>query len=676
MIQVITHNERENTAEAIGAKRIRNAILDAWPQAAADDRYRITLIPNALCPGQKRSEIDLILIVECPEDASFTPTGPFIGPSGNPFDPSEVIIRSLVACIEIKEHPASAVRFTGTAVQVYYADTGWSNATLQSHEQKTALASFLQRQGLRAPLVRNALWLPNVYPHESTGFCENVVLANLRWDVLLQAMLAERPPYFSTSLRTHVVDAFNLMGESSYPCDRPGDVEAVFLTEATPTELDRHRMERLGREASARAVQEKNLDNIVGGKMLLIRGAGGTGKTVLLLQLARHLYETQDARVALLTYNRSLVADITRLLALLRLDRGVRDRTIAVQTVHSFLWEAAHVLTGVGDEDAVGDFEARYDAAKKELLDLIASGALTGDDIEAKKAAHEGLFFYDYVFIDEGQDFPDDERDLLLKFFGHMNLVISEGPGQLVRRTAPTDWRGGLAKSQVAVHWCRDCLRMKANIARFATRFADALGVEGALSVPAPNDAVPGGRVIVVEGDYFSDTSLHDDLTRSLRRASNLPMDQLFCVPPTMVTHSDGGVVGEARTSRSRIAEQLQAQGVPVWDAVDGRVRGTAPGDLEAFRVVTYESCRGLEGWNVVLCQLDDFYDDKVRLAASAGDGSAAETAALWVIMAVMRAMDTLIITLKPDDSAIRTALKRIQPQCRDFLEWRQTPYP
>ncbi len=200
---------------------------------------------------------------------------------------------------------------------------------------------------------------------------------------------------------------------------------------------------------------------------------------------------------------------------------------------------------------------------------------------------------------------------------------------------------------------------MKANIARFAVRFAEALGVGGVHSVPQPNQNIPGGQVIIVEGDYFSDSHLHEKLTAQLRSAKNAPIDQLFCVPPGMVKSTSDGA------RQSTVAMMLEEKGLAVWDAVSEQKRGAFSEDLGACRIVTYESCRGLEGWTVVLNELDTFYNDKLKLS---GDD---QLASLWVLMSVMRTMDTLVITLTPGASPIRSALEMIAHDCNGFLKWR-----
>jgi hypothetical protein len=602
--------------------------------------------------------LDLIIVVDCSDEATYAPTEPFILTDGRSVEPDRVVVRSMMACVEIKEHLASNVQFRGTEAWVHYS-SGWSSATAQAHEQTTSIASFLKRHGMYPPLVRNAIWLANVHPHEATVLCGNIVLANLRWDTLLQALFTNRPPRYSKIIDGWVVDDFNLLEEGGYKCDQPEEIKSVFVSIATPSELDGPRVNRLSKEASTAMVRQSGLDSVVGNKLVRLRGAGGTGKTVLLLQLARHLYESNDARIVLLTYNRTLVAEITRLLSLLRLDRDIAQRTIAVQTVHSFLLEAANDLCGADEVHESADFNSRYESVKADLLEMLRSGALTHYDVRQKRGDRVGVFFYDHVFIDEGQDFADDERDLLVALFGHENLVVSEGAGQLVRRATPTDWRGTLKKNEIHVHTCISCLRMKANIARFAVRFAEALGVGGVHSVPQPNQNIPGGQVIIVEGDYFSDSQLHEKLTAQLRTAKNAPIDQLFCVPPGMVKSTSDGA------RQSTIAMMLEEKGLAVWDAVSEQKRGAFSEDLGACRIVTYESCRGLEGWTVVLNELNTFYNDKLKLS---GDD---QLASLWVLMSVMRTMDTLVITLTPGASPIRSALEMIAHDCNGFLKWR-----
>src|SRR5206468_2069114 len=114
---------------------------------------------------------------------------------------------------------------------------------------------------------------------------------------------------------------------------------------------------------------------------------------------------------------------------------------------------------------------------KTEALEFLRSGALTSEDIALRRQEGAEAFAFDYLFVDEGQDWPMEERDLLVGLFTHRNLVIADGIEQLTRFGTPTDWRGTLPKSEVHVHYRETCLRMKANLARFVEAFAEALEV-------------------------------------------------------------------------------------------------------------------------------------------------------------------------------------------------------
>src|SRR5262249_42158597 len=158
---------------------------------------------------------------------------------------------------------------------------------------------------------------------------------------------------------------------------------------------------------------------------------------MLLLQLAWRLYETLGRRALLLTYNRALAADIRRMLTLLGVPDDVGERHIQVQTVYAFFFALMKAL-GVVSEGEV-DFLGRYEERKAEALALLRSGTLTEHDLAGLRTAHPQRFGWDYVFIDEGQDWPEDERDLLRFIYPPERFAIADGVDQLVRG-GQCDW--------------------------------------------------------------------------------------------------------------------------------------------------------------------------------------------------------------------------------------------
>jgi len=72
---------------------------------------------------------------------------------------------------------------------------------------------------------------------------------------------------------------------------------------------------------------------------------------------------------------------------------------------------------------------------------------------------------------------------------------------------------------------------MKAGLARFASAAANHLGLVYAHW--KPNEELPGGRIIVVDGPYFANRALHERVMQDNAEAGNDPIDMLVCVGPS-----------------------------------------------------------------------------------------------------------------------------------------------
>src|SRR5207249_8857566 len=119
-------------------------------------------------------------------------------------------------------------------------------------------------------------------------------------------------------------------------------------------------------------------------------------------------------------------------------------------------------------------------------------------------------FRWDYIFIDEGQDWPDNERNLLMHFYPYSQFTVADGMDQLVRDDQLADWRGGLRRSDLHNLSLKKCLRMKAGLARFVAAIAGHLGL--LYNEWEPNLEIPGGRIIIIDEPYFKHKNLHDKL--------------------------------------------------------------------------------------------------------------------------------------------------------------------
>ena len=139
---------------------------------------------------------------------------------------------------------------------------------------------------------------------------------------------------------------------------------------------------------------------------------------------------------------------------------------------------------------------------------------------------------WDLLFIDESQDWPETERDLLYKFYSHHNLVIADGVDQLVRSNDPINWREGIKNSDSQVVRLHKCMRTKYQLCKAINTIASLLNIEDWDLEPMPE--VDGGKLYVVTGDGMSE-SLHKKLLSTSQVDGNKPIDFLYCVPPIWV---------------------------------------------------------------------------------------------------------------------------------------------
>lgn len=316
------------------------------------------------------------------------------------------------------------------------------------------------------------------------------------------------------------------------------------------------------------------------------------------------------------------------------------------------------------------DFLECYEKHKDTLLEYIRSGAVSREDIERLIEKNTDDFLWDIIFVDEGQDWPCNEIDILRAVFEPERIVIADGVDQYVRASL-ADWGSGLPKNLKRSRTMRRCLRMKANIAYFVADCAETLGLQNWNLEPNPD--ANGGRVIIVEGKMAEETTLLDKLFDEALKLGNYPVDLLACVPPSLVIHGND-------ESHSIPGRAIQSGGRAVWDATSSDVREYYPTDRDAIRIVQYESCRGLEGWTVINYAFDELFDDKYQqLLASPQDVDemfetkedlAATFAAQWTMIPLTRAMDTLVINVSAQDSAIKSMLLDVHQRQTDFVEW------
>ena len=327
-------------------------------------------------------------------------------------------------------------------------------------------------------------------------------------------------------------------------------------------------------------------------------------------------------------------------------------------------------MLGLGIIQNYDHFLKSYEEHKNTLLDYIRSKTVSQADLDELADNAPDEFLWDAVFVDEGQDWPSNEIEILRAVYSPERIVVADGVDQYVR-TSVADWSFGISQEQLRPRRLLRCLRMKANLVNFVADCANSLGLQN--WDLEPNADANGGRVIIVEGDLAKQTAIFNQVCDEAGKLGNYPVDLLACVPPSLVRHNEDGTY-------SVPGRTLREEGGIVWDASSADVREYYPTERNALRLVQYDSCRGLEGWTVINYAFDDFYEYKYQqwLAAPQDLGGLFDTredlaagfAAQWAMIPLTRAMDTLVINVSYGPSRIKDVLKNVYERRSDFVEW------
>jgi hypothetical protein len=546
-------------------------------------------------------------------------------------------LSNFALAIEVKSHPSERIRFEGNRVLVQHYDPiarkdDWRGATDQNLKQVNALRKYVLKHQQESPYFIPAVWLRNLACSDLPILDHNFLAGVPSATDLLSLLVRYRANEMRADLPRPWQNSFLRCTRDDNARDLCGAID-IFTKGLIPSQLDRSKIERITKQAITDE-GPKYLDKL-GQQLLVFSGRGGSGKTVRLLQVAYRLKWDVGARVLILTYNRALATDLRRLLHLMGLRDGLDEATIRMQTSEQYFWELLQAW-GMAPTPAAGAPFPHddYVTGKRDLAELLRG--ITPDALRQESAwkGNPSLFHWDIVMVDEAQDCPDEERDLLAAIFTPERLVIADGVDQLVRRDGRCDWNRLAEAGRRQIVPLRKALRLKSNLCRFVEAFVTKAGLDWDLKL---NEDVAGGKVILIDGSY--DTSMHDEIMSLHRIAGNKPIDALFCV-------TSGGAAHHADIGR-----RLEGWGHAVWDGTSDASKDSIPESLEQFRIVNYKSCRGLEGWTVVCLDFDRFLEQQA-IEASRLTGTTYETreefaaryASRWGMIPMTRAIDTLVL--------------------------------
>lgn len=281
------------------------------------------------------------------------------------------------------------------------------------------------------------------------------------------------------------------------------------------------------------------------------------------------------------------------------------------------------------------------------------------------------------ILVDEAQDCQVNEKALLFELHGSDNTVIATGGrDQLIRTAQENDWSQLFGKRLDAekITLRSVSYRQKENIILFLNAFAEAFDIETRLTVP--DETKNSGRVIL-DCRGFNKNEIPLDMIMSLQLngrdmgCSNFE-NMMFLLPQVgyvkrketedkdVTIDTNSTILINQTSAQRRLSMNLPSDFKPIDGTVNDKRKALKNVGQDNTRCLLYESCRGLEAWNVLCMDLNDFYYEKIisrdaedyaetyagGLFEEGRDKYMAQYASLWCFMAMTRAIDTLYIKL------------------------------
>jgi hypothetical protein len=640
-------NQARNS-EMHNAQALRKLLLNSEPELD-EPNVRFEIVASAHIPGR---QLDLVLIFEDNRAAEHR----FKTTDGTRID-------SFVLILEVKNHSSDQIKFQGNRLLVQYK-SGWHDASDQSDGQKFAFkdyqkASYYQSQKRHPAFIHNAIWLPRVASQNYGRLGGvNVYFSDFSWQQLIEDLFV-RPVN-----KTRVVSTLVSTNKTSLYYSFDNIVE-LLTKEVVPTKLDQRKIKNL---SQTRFDEEKTkyIQNL-GTGLLMLTGRGGTGKTFSMVQLGLFLAKKGFSSV-ILTFNHGLISEISRQLRLISAEFPEGQLMPEIMTRYRFLKLTAKRAF----EKEIVSVDMNLD--QQELIRT--EQLLKNSEMIAPS--------WDYVLIDEGQDWLEIQRDLIYKIFSPEKTIVAHGVDQFVTGarckwdmdSIPINRRHGLRLSQ----------RTKGSTCITIAHIARKLGMKNWDLEADP--AVYGGRVTVyVEPNgplaiRKAIKLLQDDLVAF---PDVKPIDNLICFPDTTTSSK----VNFSALFDKQIAESSSDS----WRGFDEDDRRLYPTDHDQIRAVLYQSCRGMEGWGTVCIALDQFYHSQfhrpiqvseIEVALRLKHGLLFESemvknemnrmrklrANQWTMIPLTRSVDHLIIHLSDPDSYLGLCLRGVERDFPGSINW------
>lgn len=642
-IDIKIYGADESSDEYEAALRLKKIIETSITDNADGS---IILFVNATFFGQIVKDVDIMLIGQIKNYR----TKLCFRNEQNKNVEENVSIGSFCTTIEVKSHDISGIFWNGTDFYVKYGNDSHC-VTSQSNKQKIAAKNYFENAISISPYITNVIWFTQVTENELTSLCRqgnkklvsNVMSQDVNFNDLLQLLAYQKPPFRTDT--GYRFDANNCIDidEINRALMQFGAIKQQM------GEMTRKKIEQIFQKSFCVDIVDDNLNDIN-----ILRGRAGTGKTVGLIQTAIRLVEEQKNRVLLLTYNMLLVSDIRRLFSLAELPDMFQEQCIFINTMHSFFYKICNVLL-FGNQMHPQKFLENYEQILSNLYQYLSE-----DEQWREIMRHDINLCWDYVLIDDAQDWSDLESAVIMKIFNNGNIIVADGGQQIVRNQKHCDWAYNKRNNSIKLKYC---LRQKQNLVRFLNKFSESTDILNTKILSSEN--MYGGCVkIIPEKDVIDLAQIEID---KLKDYGNIPYDMLYLVPHSMAKISE------------TVIKDFAENDVLLWDGTKSINREKYPTNPNYARMIQYDSARGLEGWTVFCLEFDVFLSEKANEYVDDGMGSLflespeekrKKFVYNWAMIALTRAIDTIIITLKDENSDVGRLLRQLAAKNNDYVQW------
>lgn len=610
----------------------------------------------------------------------------------------KVGVRNFCFVIELKNHDIRDIQLNGNNLKVRYKGK-YHNATTQSEGQKYALQNFIRHHGqdkFAVPFITNFIWLLRASADEINTLVNqdgvigkhNFLPNTFGFGWMMTLALYQRKPAVGNNSNWCFYNADINIKEKSFTNEDVSSIDYIIglfnRIKKGQGLTTRRKLELI----TSQILKKQKYAEGIGEKMVIVSGRAGTGKTIKLLRIGCDLATRKGERCLILTYNLALVSDIKRILAFAEIPDKPDNYTLDIKSMYKFFYE---IILGFGIEsenvkirasnnkDYLENFvkEENYFEIMNELKEYLDENVIDENEIhKLMKDRWEELNF-DYILIDEAQDWKEYEKDIIIKLFGKEKIIIADGIDQLIRSKSICLWNRGLKQNYDFVKTTeKRGLRQKNNLIDFVNKFAKKSKLNWNIE---PSEEILGGKVIISTLDYNS--AFHNKLFKECREAENKAYEMVFLAPPSLTEKVEGPL--NKKESNFKLTKDFEKMDIKIWDGINYMNRKRDGSEyainLSEHRVLQYDSCRGLEGWTVVNLHFDKFIKYKLEtykeektneLALESFEEKRNRHVALWSLIPLTRAIDTLVITIEDKNSDVCNILREIYNENPDYVEW------